>query len=208
MRNEALAANKVCFRNERSISPHGDSNEESYMCSVELVENHVTLTLDGSEYCFTAQQCAEVVIKLSKMLLVYSSLGICQASAESTLQLDAYASRCGLIEAQTFSNQHDSLQTYESEAKGYEFCASGTFRSPVSQHSEPYYYKLVICLNDDLQIPCLGIDGWSYSLSFEEALWLVEQLCIAGSLVDGTEQEIDTGTQTAWINDEGQLMRM
>jgi hypothetical protein len=86
MRNEDLAANRICFRNERSISPHGDSDEESCMCSVELVENHVTLTLDGSEYCFTAQQCAEVVKKLSKMLLIYSSLGICRASAESALQ--------------------------------------------------------------------------------------------------------------------------
>jgi hypothetical protein len=208
MRDEALAANKVCFRNERSISPHGDSDEESYMGSVEVVDSHVTLTLDGSEYCFTAQQCTEVVKTFSKMLLIYSNLGIFRASAEYALRLEAYASWCRLIEAQAFSYQRDSLQTYESEAKGFEFCASGTFRSPVLQHSEPFYYKLAITLNDDLQIPCLSIDGWSFSLSFEEALWLVEQLCIAGSLVDGTEQEIDTGTQTAWINDEGQLMRM
>jgi hypothetical protein len=106
--------------------------------------------------------------------------------------MDAFTSWCRLIEAKDFSYQSDSLQTYESEAKGFEFCASGTFLRPLSGDSEPYYYKLAISLNDDLQIPCLSFDGWSYSLSFEEALWLIEQLCIAGCLAAKAVQAINT----------------
>jgi hypothetical protein len=55
------------------------------MASVEMVGNYVALTLDESGYCFTALQYAEVFKKLSKMLLIFSGLGMCKASATSAL---------------------------------------------------------------------------------------------------------------------------
>ena len=100
------------------------------------------------------------------------------------------------------------MQTYESGSKGFEFCGSGSFRHPESLHGEPTYYKLAIALDDDLDLPCLSIDGRSFPLSFEEALWLVEQLWGAGNLVAQTEQAINSTVKMPWINDEGQLTQI
>lgn len=187
MRAEDLTANKVVFKAERSISWHGYSDSAPYMASVEVVGSNVALVLDDSGYCFTAQQCVEVTKNFVKMLLTYAYLGICQASSISVSRLEAQANWLRLIEASMFSTERDLLQTYESECKGFEFCASGSFRHPELQQGEPIYYKLAIALNDELNLPCLSIDGWSFSLSFEEAFWLVEQLWIAGYLVASTQ---------------------
>lgn len=208
MNAEDLAASNIVFRVERQMQWHGFTDLDSYTSYFEVVDNHVSLILDESEHCFTAQQCAEVAKSLARVLLTYSRLGVCQGSAESISQLKAYASWCQLIQARTLSAERDSLQTYESVNKGFEFCASGSFRHPESIHGEPTYYKLAIALDDDLDLPCLSIDGRSFSLSFEEAFWLVEQLWVAGNLVALTEQPINSTVKVPWINDEGQLIWM
>jgi hypothetical protein len=100
------------------------------------------------------------------------------------------------------------LQIYESESKGVEFCASGSFRQSELHHGEAIYYKLVICLDDDLNLPCLGVDDKAFAFNFEEAFWIAEHLWIAGHLVAQTAQPIYTATQEPWINDQGQLMRV
>lgn len=188
MKSEALAASKNVYMVERSISWHGYSDDASYVASVKVMRNYVSFVLDGSEYCFTAQHCAEVTKNLVKMLLIHSGLGIYKGSAVSVLRLETLASWFRLFNAQTSSAERDFLQTYESGSKGFEFCASGSFRHPEVQYRESVYYKLVICLDDDLNLPCLGIEDRSFTLSFEEAFWLVEQLWIAGLLVAQTEQ--------------------
>ena len=208
MNTEMLAANKVVFKAERSISWHGYSDGAPYIASVEAVNSNVSLVLDHSEYCFTAQQCAEVTKNLVKMLLKYADLGMFQVGAECVARLEAKASWFRLFPARSLSAERDSLQTYESESKGVEFCASGSFRQPELHHGEAVYYKLVICLDDDLNLPCLGIEDRSFTLSFEEAFWLVEQLWIAGYLVAQTGQMVDTSGQVPLINNEGQLIRM
>jgi hypothetical protein len=208
MNSEVFAASNFVFMVERPMRWHGFTDHEPYIASVEVVDNHVSLVLDDSEYCFTAQQCAEVTKSLARVLLTYSHLGGFQGSAESISQLKAYASWCQLIQARTLSAERDSLQTFESEKKGFEFCASGSFRHPESLHGEPTYYKLAIALDDDLDLPCLSIDGRSFPLSFEEAFWLVEQLWVAGNLVAQTEQPINSTVKVPWINDEGQLIWM
>lgn len=69
MNTAVLAVNKVVFKAERSISWHGYSDSAPYVASVEAVDSNVSLVLDDSEYCFTAQQCAEVTKNLVMMLL-------------------------------------------------------------------------------------------------------------------------------------------
>lgn len=148
-----MAANKVVFKAERSISWHGYSDGALYFVSVEAVDSNVSLVLDHSEYCFTAQQCAEVTKNLVGMLLKYADLGIFQVGAECAARLEAQASWFRLFQAQSPSTERDALQTYESESKGFEFCASGSFRQPELHHGEAIYYKLVIALDDDLNLP-------------------------------------------------------
>jgi hypothetical protein len=206
MKADDLAASKVVFMVERSMSRHGYSDSSLYVASVEVVDNHVSFVIDDSEYCFTAHQCTEVARNLSRMLLTYSDLGICQGSAESVMRLEAHASWCRLIEAQTVSSKRDLLLACESESKGFEFCASGSFRRPESQSSEPDYYTLTIALDDELGLPCLGIEDRTFSFDFEEAYWLVKQLWIAGYLVAQTEEPINTKVHVSWINDKGQLV--
>ncbi|MDI1330134.1 hypothetical protein [Pseudomonas sp.] len=208
MKGGFFASSNVVFMVERPMRWHGFTDHESYIASVEVVDNHVSLVLDDSEHCFTAQQCAEVTKSLARVMLTYSRLGACQGSAESISQSKAYASWCQLIQARTLSTERDLLQTFESEKKGFEFCASGSFRCPKSHPGEPIYYKLAIALDDDLDLPCLSIDGRIFPLNFDEAFWLVEQLWVAGYLVAQTEQSSNSTVKMPWINDEGQLMWM
>ncbi|MEB0222886.1 hypothetical protein [Pseudomonas sp. 10S4] len=208
MNGEVFAASNVVFMVERPMRWHGFADHEPYMASVEVVDNHVSLVLDDSEYCFTGQQCAEVTKSLARVLLTYSHLGVLQGAAESISQLKAYASWCQLIQTRTLPTERDSLQTFESEKKGFEFCASGSFRHPESLHGEPTYYKLAIALDDDLDLPCLSIDGRSFSLSFEEAFWLMEQLWAAGSLLAQTVQSSKSTVKVPWINDQGKLTQI
>lgn len=208
MNGEDLAESNIVFRVERQMKWHGFVDLDSYTAYFEVVDNHVSLVLDYSEHHFTVQQCAEVAKNLARMLLIYSHLGVFQVGAELISQLKAYAFGCQLIQARTSLVARDSLQTFESKKKGFEFCASGSFRHPESPHHEPAYYKLAIALDDDLDLPCLSIDGRSFSFSFEEAFWLVEQLCVAGSLLAQTEQSSNFTVKVPLINDEGQLMWM
>ena len=208
MNTEALAANKVVFKAERLISRHGYPDSAPYLASVEIMDGNVSLVLDHSEYCLTAQQCAEVTKNLVRMLLKYADLGIFQVSAECVAQLEAQASWFRLFQARSLSAERYSLQTYESESKGVEFCASGSFRQSELRHGEAIYYKLVICLDDDLNLPCLGIDDRAFAFNFDEAFWIAKHLWIAGYLVAQTAQPIYTATQEPWINDQGQLMRV
>lgn len=203
-----FTASNVVFTVKRPMRWHGFTDHEPYTASVELADNHVSLVLDDSEHCFTVQQCAEVAKNLARMLLIYSHLGVFQVGAELISQLEAYAFGGQLIQARTSLVERDSLQAFESKKKGFEFCASGSFRHPESPHHEPAYYKLAIALDDDLDLPCLSIDGRSFSFSFEEAFWLVEQLWVAGILVAQTEQPINSTVKVPWINDEGQLTQI
>lgn len=205
MKGESLAPSKLVFMVERSMISSG---YEPYKASVEVVENRMSFVLDDSEYCFTAQQCAEVAKNLARMLVTYSGLGIFQGGAESIPQLEAYTCWYQLIEARTLSTLRDSLQTYESENKGFEFCASGSFRCPESHHGETVYYELAIALDDELNCPSLSIEGRTFAFTFDEAFWVVEQLWIAGYLVAQTEQQINSTTKVARINGEGQLVFM
>lgn len=208
MNAEDLAASNIVFRVVRQMKWHGFTDLDSYIAYVEVVDNHVSLVLDYSEHHFTVQQCAEVTKNLARMLLTYSHLGIFQVGAELISQLEAYLFGCQLIQARTSLVERDSLQTFESKKKGFEFCASGSFRHPESPYHEPAYYKLAIALDDDLDLPCLSIDGRSFPLSFEEAFWLVQQLWVGGNLVAQAELTINSTVKTPWINDEGQLIWM
>ncbi|KAA0982684.1 hypothetical protein FQ192_31290 [Pseudomonas sp. ANT_J12] len=203
-----LAASNVVFRVERQMKWHEFTDHDSYTAFIEVVDNHVSVVLDDSEHYFTAQQCAEVTKCLVRMLLTYSHLGVFQGCAESILQLETYASWYQLIQARSLSAERDSLQIYESGNKGFEFCASGSFRHPESLPGEPTYYKLAIALDDDLNLPCLSIDGRTFPFDFDETFWLAEQLWVAGNLVTHTEQPINFTVKVPWINEEGQLVLM
>ncbi|VVP84914.1 hypothetical protein PS918_02679 [Pseudomonas fluorescens] len=187
MKAKDLSSSSVIFIVERLMSRHGCFDNSPCVASVEVADNHASFLIDDSEYCFTAQQCAEVAKNLARLLLIYSGLGICPGSAESVLRLEAYTSWYRLIEAQTIRSDRDLLQIGGLEKKGFEFCASGSFQRPESQSSEPDYYSLTIALDDELDLPCLGIEDRVFSFDFEDAFWLVKQLWIAGNLLAQTD---------------------
>jgi hypothetical protein len=197
--------NKVVFVVEHSMKRHG-CTDGAYLASLEVIDGQVSFLIDDSEYCFTAQQCAEVSKSLAKMLLTNSNLGICEGSAESISRLATYATWYQLIQSRTLSTKRDSLQICESRNKGFEFCASGSFRRPEFPHCEPDYYKLVIALDDDLDLPCLGIDDRTFRLNFEEAFWLVEQLWVAGYLAAQIEQPTVSTVNAPYIDEDGHLI--
>lgn len=181
-----MVANKVVFKAERSISWHGYSDSAPYLASVEAVDSNVSLVLDDSEYCFTVLQCVELNESLVRMLLKYADLGVCQVSAECVARLEVQASAFRLFQAPSLFSERDSLQTYESESNGFEFCASGSFRQPELRHGETIYCKVAIALDDDLNLPSMSIDDRTFVFSFEEACWMTEQFWVAGCLVAQT----------------------
>lgn len=83
----------------------------------------------------------------------------------------------------------DRLYGYDADSASVLFGASGSFRYPGTRDS----YKLFVGFNDELCLPFLGIEDWVYIFSFDEASWLIEQLCVGGYLlaqIEQTEKEL------------------
>lgn len=89
-----------------------------------------------------------------------------------------------MILSRTRATQRDHLHGYSYNSDAMHLGASGSFRYPGTRDS----YKLFVGFNDELCLPFLGIEDWVYTFSFDEASWLIEQLCVGGYLLARIER--------------------
>lgn len=178
------------FKAERSMTCRAFSDEERvFTASVELTGNVVTCVLDESEYRFTAQQCRELADSLAKLVQTLAERAASQLKVERPLKLDFCRIFSQMILSRSPSSKRERLHGYASDSDRMLFGASGSFRYPGTRDS----YKLFVGINDELYLPFLGIEDWVYIFSFDEASWLIEQLCVGGYLlaqIEQTEKEL------------------
>ncbi|PHX40519.1 hypothetical protein AO263_28900 [Pseudomonas sp. NZIPFR-PS5] len=175
----------IQFKAERQMSCRAFIDEErEFSASVELTGNVVACVLDDSEYCFTAQQCGELADSLATLLKISTKPSSSRGRIVRPLKLDFCKIFYQLIMSTRPSSRCDRLQGYDSESDSMLYGASGSFRYPGTRDS----YKLFVGFDDELCLPFLGIEDSVYTFSFEEASWLIEQLCVGGYLLAQIEQ--------------------
>lgn len=180
-----IAASSTQFKAERSMTCRAFPDEERvFSASVELAGNVVACVLDDSDYRFTAQQCAELADSLATLLKTSTELAANQVREARPLKLDFCKIFYQLILSRSPASGCDRLYGYDSDSASVLFGASGSFRYPGTRDS----YKLFVAFNDELCLPFLGIEDWVYTFSFDEASWLIEQLCVGGYLLAQIEQ--------------------
>jgi len=160
------------------------TEERVFTASIELTGNVVTCILDDTEYCFTAQQCGELADSLATLLKTSTKRAASQVKVGRPLQLDFCKIFYQLILSRSPAIGCDRLYGYDSDSDRVLFGASGSFRYPGTRDS----YKLFVGFNDELCLPFLGIEDWVYTFCFDEASWLIEQLCVGGYLLAQIEQ--------------------
>lgn len=173
------------FKAERSMKCRAFIGEErAFTASVELTGRIVACNLDDSEYCFTAQQCGELADSLVTVMKAISKRASSGGRMGRLLNLDFCKIFYHLILSRSLSTRRDQLYGYDSDSDSMLVGASGSFRYPGTND----FYKLFVGFNDELNLPFLGIEGWVYTFSFDEAYWLIEQLCIGGYLLAQIEK--------------------
>lgn len=168
------------FKAERSMMCRAFTEERAFTASIELTGNVVTCILDDSEYSFTAQQCGELADSVVTLLKTSTERAASQVRIGLPFKLDYCKIFYQLILSRSPASGCDRL--YDSDR--VLFGASGSFRYPGTRNS----YKLFVGFNDELCLPFLGIEDWVYTFSFDEASWLIEQLCVGGYLLAQIEQ--------------------
>ncbi|MDL2189223.1 hypothetical protein P5706_34205 [Pseudomonas sp. ChxA] len=172
------------FKAERLMICRAFIEERPFTASVELTNNVVTCTLDGSDYCFTAQQCGELADSLATLVQAsYEQVGN-KPKVGRALKVNYCKIFYQMILSTTPAAPCDQLHGYGYNSDNMHLGASGSFRYRGTRDS----YKLFIGFNDELCLPFLGIEDWVYTFSFEEASWLIEQLCVGGYLLAQIEQ--------------------
>lgn len=170
--------NSIFFKTERSMMCRAFTEERAFTASIELTENVVTCILDDSEYSLTAQQCGELADSLATLLKT-TERAASQVKIGRPPQLDFCKIFYQLIVSRSPLSGCDRLYGYDYDSNRVLFGASGSFRYPGTRDS----YKLFVGFNDELCLPFLGIEDWVYTFSFDEASWLIEQLCVGGYLL-------------------------
>lgn len=175
--------NSIFFKAERSMMCRAFTEETVFTASIELTRNVVTCVLDDSEYSFTAQQCGELADSLATLLKT-TERAASQVKNRRPLQLDFCKIFYQLIVSRSPASGCDRLYGYDNDTDNVFLGASGSFRYPGTRDS----YKLFVGFNDELCLPFLGIEECVYTFSFDEASWLIEQLCVGGYLLAQIEQ--------------------
>lgn len=185
MLSEAGLSMGTIFKTERTMMCRAfNDGERVFTVSVELTGNVVKCVLDDSDYCFTAQQCGELANSLATLVQKTHGLSDNQEKIGRPLELNFCKIFYQLILSRSPSTRCDRLHGYDSDSNSMLFGASGSFRYPGARDS----YKLFVGFNDELCLPFLGIEDWVYTFSFDEASWLIEQLCVGGYLLAQIEQ--------------------
>lgn len=170
------------FKVERSMTCRALIEERMFTASIELTGNFVTCTLDDSEYCFTAQQCGELADSLATQVQTTHGFAGNQENIGRPLKLGFCKIFYQMILSRSPATQRDQLYGYDSD--DMQLGAAGSFRYPGTRDS----YQLLVGLNDELYLPFLGIEDRVFTFSIDEALWLIEQLCVGGYVLAQIEQ--------------------
>lgn len=187
------------FKVERSMTCRPLIEERTFTASVELTDNVVSCILDDSEYCFTAQQCGELADSLATLLQASYERAGGQAEVGRSMKLDYCKIFYQMILSRTPATQRDQLHGYDYDSDDMQLGASGSFRYPGTRDS----YKLFVGSNDKLVFPLLGIEDRVFTFSFDEALWLIEQLCVGGYVLAQIEQPEEKRKKNGETNNEG-----
>lgn len=170
------------FKNLRKFEWHGYGLSGTFPVTVKNSNKHVILDMDGSHHHLSAQNCAEIAKNLTILLATNYELGF-QHFDEATLALLAASlewhkfihDRAGCAGAKP-------MDIFTGHKRGYEFIASAYFQSNAPSASASLYHRVLIALDEDVGLPCISIDNRAFPMSIEEALWLIENLQIAGYL--------------------------
>lgn len=184
MLDESRLPNSIVFKAERSMVCRAFAEQRVFTASIELTGNVVTCILDDSEYSFTAQQCGELADSLATLLKTSTERAAGQVKIGRPLQVDFCKIFYQFILSRSPASGGDRLYGYDNDTDSVLFGAFGSFRYPGTRDS----YKLFVGFNDELCLPFLGIEDWVYTFSFDEASWLIEQLCVGGYLLARIEQ--------------------
>lgn len=167
------------FKVERLMMCRAFIGERMFTASVELTGNAVRCVLDDSDYYFTAQQCGELADSLATLVQASYERAGGEPKVGRALKLNYCKIFYQMILSRIPAPQHDQLQGYGYNPDDMHLGASGSFRYPGTRNS----YKLFVGFNHEICLPFLGIENRVYTFSFDEASWLVDQLCVGGYLL-------------------------
>ncbi|MEN5139479.1 hypothetical protein [Pseudomonas juntendi] len=168
------------FNNLRKFEWHGYGVSGTFPVTVKHSNKHVILEMDGSHHHLSAQNCAEIAKNLTTLLATNYELGF-QHFDEATLALLAAS-----LEWHKFIHERagcagaNPMDIFTGHKRGYEFIASACFQSNAPSASASLYHRVLIALDEDVGLPCISIDNRAFPMSIEEALWLIENLQMAG----------------------------
>ncbi|MFI8558197.1 hypothetical protein [Pseudomonas putida] len=168
------------FNNFHKFEWHGYGLSGTFPVTVTGSNKHVILGMDGSHHHLSAQNCAEIAKNLTILLATNYELGF-QHFDEATLALLAAS-----LEWHKFIHERAGcagakpMDIFTGHKRGYEFIASAYFQSIAPSASAFLYHRVLIALDEDVGLPCISIDNRAFPMSIEEALWLIENLQIAG----------------------------
>jgi len=168
------------FNNLRKFEWHGYGLSGTFPVTVKHSNKHVILDMDGSHHHLSAQNCAEIAKNLTTLLATNYELGF-QHFDEATLALLAAS-----LEWHKFIHERagcagaNPMDIFTGHKRGYEFIASAYFQSNAPTASACLYHRVLIALDEDVGLPCISIDNRAFPMNIEEALWLIENLQIAG----------------------------
>lgn len=170
------------FKSLRKFEWHGYGLSGTFPVAVKNSNKHVILDMDGSHHHLLAQNCAEIAKNLTILLATNYELGF-QHFDEATLGLLAAS-----LEWHKFIHERAGcagakpMDIFTGHKRGYEFIASAYFQSSAPSASASLYHRVLIALDEDVGLPYISIDNRAFPMSIEEALWLIENLQIAGYL--------------------------
>lgn len=185
------------FKSERQITlydlPNADMDEggfegQEFPCgffaaSVELSGEGIVCLLYESEYCFTAQQCGELADKLGMLIQAYARFH--GSSRKNSQFMDFIWCKIfyQMIMSRSGSQWHDSLDTYESGQGRNTFGATGQFRHFSEDGVNTGSYGVFMGICDELNVPLIAIEDRVFRLDVDDAIWLMEQLCVGGYIL-------------------------
>lgn len=192
MVQEADFTMSAAFKVERSMICRAFPDEERlFAASVEVVAGVVKCCLDGSEYCFTAQQCGELADSLAIVVRTGTECAPRNDMLQCSMNLEFCKIFYHMILSRSPATKSDRLQSYGYGSSDILPGASGSFHYPGTRD----YYKLFVGLDDELLLPFLAIEDWIYTFSFGEAQWLIEQLCVGGYILAQIENPQKTSNK-------------
>ncbi len=170
------------FENIRHFEWHGYGLSGKFTAAVKFSSRDVMVSMDDSQYHFSATQCAEISKNIALLLATNYELGFLQLDVATHTLLAASLEWHRVIHDSVGSDGAQAMNIFSGLARGYEFIASADFERSTPSERGSLYHRVLIAVDEDVGLPCMSIDGRSFAMSIEETLWLMESLQIAGYL--------------------------